>query len=329
MRLIEAEGVRDFHRAGEKFHAFLRYPWTVRALLVFLIALTLPAADRQVAITIDDLPRGGDALQPCAGDLAAFTRRFLQPLRDARVPFSGFVNEARCRPRLDDRGLAAILRQWKDAGAELGNHTASHPNYHSTPREEFFAGIEEGERVTRRVTGAPVRYFRHPFLHTGKTLSDKQALEKWLREHGYVVAPITIDNADYIYAALYARAKDAAGARRIQADYLRYMEEVFAFYEQRSREVLGREIAQTLLIHASQLNADSLPDLIAMLRRRSYRIVSLTEALRDPLYAEPETYVGDKGISWIHRWGLTKGMPIVWEPDPPAWVNEAYRTMPR
>ena len=301
----------------------------MRYVLIFLLAGPWLRADRQVAITIDDLPRGGDAIETCSGDLLAFTRQFLQPLRQARIPFSGFVNEGRCRQQLGDAGLTALLKQWKDAGAELGNHTAHHPNYNSTPREQFFAGILEGEIVTKQVTGAPVKYFRHPFLHAGKTLEDKRALEGFLREHGYTVAPITVDTSDYIYAAIYTRAKSTAEKDRIRVDYLRHMEQLFAFYEQRSTEVLGREIAQTLLIHANQLNHDSLPALIAMMKRRGYRIVTLTEALRDPLYATEESFVANQGISWIHRWGVAKGLPIQWEPDPPKWVSEAYKNLSR
>ena len=218
-------------------------PQKIRILTIplFLFVAPLIVAQRQVAITIDDLPRGGDA-GSCPGDLIAFNRLFLEPLRKARIPFSGFVNEGRCREQLDANGLTAILQQWKEAGAELGNHTALHANYNFTPREQFFAGILEGETLTRQVLGAPVRYFRHPFLHTGKTLEDKRALEDWLREHGYVIAPVTIDTPDYVYALLYARAlgTDLQQARRIRADYLRIMEELFAFYEQRSRELLGR-----------------------------------------------------------------------------------------
>ncbi len=64
-------------------------------------------------------------------------------------------------------------------------------------------------------------------------------------------------------------------------------------------------------------NAGDCPgDLIAMMKRRGYRIVSWTEALKDSLYAVDESFVGDKGISWIHRWGVGKGLPIVWEPGP-------------
>ncbi|MBY0503379.1 MAG: polysaccharide deacetylase family protein [Bryobacteraceae bacterium] len=225
----------------------------MRLALIFLLAAAIAFAERQVAITIDDLPRGGDA-GSCGGDLLAFNRAFLVPLRAARIPFSGFVNEGRCQEKLGAAGLGAVLRPWKEAGAELGNHTAGHPNYHQTPREEFFAGILEGARVTEQVIGVPVKYFRHPFLHMGKTLEDKRALETFLRAHGYVIAPITIDTSDYVYAAIYPQAKDAPTRQRIRTDYLRHMEELFSFFEKRSREVLGREIAQTLLIHANQLN---------------------------------------------------------------------------
>jgi len=40
------------------------------------------------------------------------------------------------------------------------------------------------------------------------------------------------------------------------------------FFEQRSIEVTGHEIRQILLLHASQLNADAMPELIAMMRHR-------------------------------------------------------------
>jgi hypothetical protein len=101
------------------------------------------------------------------------------------------------------------------------------------------------------------------------------------------------------------------------------MESVVAFFEQRSIEVVGREFPQILLIHASQLNADLMPDLLAMFRRRGYTFVTLDHALSDPAYRLPEEYVGPNGFSWIHRWSKTKGMSPKGEPDPPAWASEA------
>jgi hypothetical protein len=89
-------------------------------------------------------------------------------------------------------------------------------------------------------------------------------------------------------------------------------------------EVVGREIPQVLLIHASQMNADLMPDLLAMFRRRGYRFVSLDEALADPAYRLPDRYVGKGGFSWIHRWASTQGMPMKGEPDPPKWVLDGW-----
>jgi hypothetical protein len=98
------------------------------------------------------------------------------------------------------------------------------------------------------------------------------------------------------------------------------MESIVSFFEQRSVEVFGREIPQILLIHASQMNADLMPDLLAMFRARGYKFISLRDALKDKAYRSPENYVGKGGFSWIHRWSRTKGMQNKGEPDPPKWL---------
>jgi hypothetical protein len=105
------------------------------------------------------------------------------------------------------------------------------------------------------------------------------------------------------------------------------MESIVSFFEQRSVEVVGREIPQVLLIHANRLNAEMAPGLIAMLKRRGYRFVSLEEALADDAYRLPNDYAGKGGFSWIHRWSMTKGMPNQGEPDEPVWLREEYRKM--
>ena len=90
-------------------------------------------------------------------------------------------------------------------------------------------------------------------------------------------------------------------------------------------EVTGHEVAQTLLIHVSQLNADSISALLEMFRKRNYRFISLSEALKDPAYSLADDYAGPGGFSWIHHWSMTKKMPNKGEPDEPAWINEAFR----
>ena len=287
-------------------------------------AATLCAAGRQVAITIDDLPRGGDRGPTDLASLRAMTEQLLRPFHEQKIPVIGFVNEG--RGSLAANGLRQILDLWLDSGADLGNHSYSHLSLNETPLEQYTADILKGEPVLRAALaarGRKIEFYRHPFLHTGPTPEVKRGLEQFLDRHGYRVAPVTIDTDDYLFAAQYTSPgyKD-----RVRREYIPYMESVVAFFEKRSVEVVGREIPQILLIHASQLNADLMPELLAMFRRRGYTFVSLDQALRDPAYRLPDQFVSEKGISWIHRWGQTKGIPIQYEPGAPKWVQEGWRT---
>ena len=289
---------------------------------LLLSAVALSVTGREVAITVDDLPRGGDGGPVQVADLRVMTAKLLRPFREQNIPVTGFVNEGRV-PGLGSAGLRQLLDLWLDSGADLGNHSYSHLDINDEPLQRCTADIIRGEPVLLAALlahGKPLRYYRHPYLHTGPTQQIKTELQQFLDEHGYRVAPVTIDNADYEFAALYTRRESAARAQR---DYVPYMESVVAFFEQRSREVVGREIPQILLIHASQLNADSMPELLAMFRRRGYAFISLDQALADSAYAQPDGYVGSDGLSWIHRWAVTRKMATKREPDPPPWVLEA------
>jgi peptidoglycan-N-acetylglucosamine deacetylase len=294
------------------------------ALLVSIV-LSVPAlaAGREVAITIDDLPRGGDRGERDLATVRAMTEQLLRPFREERIPVTGFVNEGR-PVDFGPEGLREVLEVWLDAGADLGNHSYSHRNINNVPLDEFTADITRGEPMVRAALAARGRtltYFRHPFLFTGPTGEIKAGLQTFLDRHGYRVAPVTIDDADYMFAALYTRPEYRARARQ---EYVPYMESVVAFFEDRAVEVVGREFPQILLLHANQLNADLMPELLAMFRRRGYTFVSLDQALADEAYALPDGYVGRGGFSWIHRWSQTKGLPPRGEPDPAAWVREAF-----
>ena len=88
------------------------------------------------------------------------------------------------------------------------------------------------------------------------------------------------------------------------------MASVTAFYERQSLAILGREIPQVLLLHANRAQRRDLRRADArLLRGRGYRSVPLEPALADPAYRSPDSYTGPAGISWLHRWAITRGMP--------------------
>jgi peptidoglycan/xylan/chitin deacetylase (PgdA/CDA1 family) len=293
-------------------------------LLVAFFSVVAAAQSHKVAITIDDLPRGGDGGSKSAVAVREMTAKLLAPFREQKIPLIGFVNS-----RASSEVVRENLKQWLDAGAELGNHSFSHPDINNIPLDQYTADITQGEPAIREALtprGMKLEYFRHPYLHAGATPEAKAGLSKFLAEHGYTVAPVTIDNSDYMFAALYTKPEYR---ERVKAAYIPYMESVVAFFEERAKEVAGHDVAQTLLIHANQLNADLMPDLLAMFRKRGYTFVSLREALKDEAYRLPDEYVGRSGFSWVHRWSMTKKMPNKGEPDPPKWVEEGYAKLPQ
>ena len=295
----------------------------ILASILLLCTALASAASREVAITIDDLPRGGDGGPRTLAGVRTMTERLLQPFREQKIPVIGFVNQGRAA-EMGPAGLREILNLWLDSGADLGNHSYSHLNINQVPLEEYTADIIKGEPILRAALtahGKKLVFYRHPYLFTGPTPEIKKAMQAFLDQHGYRVAPVTFDDGDYEFAALYTKPEYR---NRVEREYVPYMESVVSFFEKRSVEVVGREFPQILLIHASQLNADQMPNLLAMFRRRGYTFVSLEHALADPAYSTPEEYVGTGGFSWIHRWSKTKGMQARGEPDPPDWVEKGF-----
>lgn len=292
-----------------------------------------PAPSRAVALTFDDLPLQGRPYGiGCDADaLLAMHDRLLAGLAAHGIPAAGFVTEGNACDRLPAGTLETILTRWLDAGHLLGNHTFSHPDLVNTSAEDYTADVVRGEGTTKRLLaarGEPLRYFRHPYLHTGETAEKKAAVEAFLAARGYTIAPVTLDSDEWVFAAAYARAvaeEDTAMARRIRTEYLDWTEDVVTHFEGWSREVLGYELPQVALLHANLLNADAVGELAALFARRGYRFVSLDEALQDPAYRQPDPYVGRYGNSWLHRWARGQGLAVRWEPDAPDWVTAYYQ----
>jgi peptidoglycan/xylan/chitin deacetylase (PgdA/CDA1 family) len=289
---------------------------------------TLPR--RAVAVTFDDLPVVS-VVELTGNGRKELTERLLAAVTRYRVPAIGFVNENKLLDQAGatDSARVDLLRSWLARGLELGNHTWSHPDLHRVTLTQFEDEILRGERITRQLLaplGKTPRYFRHPFLHTGRSLAVRDSLIRFLGVHGYTVAPVTLDNSDSVFAAAYDRARargDSSGAGRIRTAYLDYMDSVTAFYERQSDLIVGRELPQVLLLHANRLNADSFDGLVRMFQRRGYRFVSLEQALQDPAYRSRDEYSGPAGITWLHRWAMTAGVsPSVFrgEPEVPDWI---------
>lgn len=301
----------------------------MRWVLALLVFATPVLAQRRVAFTFDDLP--GSYVRECdPAALRQLNEQLVAAIRRNHMPAVGFVNEGKLCLSKRAR-LVSLLDIWLDAGLDLGNHTYSHVDFNNVSLEDFERDVINGEKTTKTVLalrGRKLQYFRFPFLHMGKDLQKKRAIESFLRERGYENAVVSLDDDDYIYAVAYAHA-DLATKPRLADDYVRYMESMFAFYEKLSKDTLGYEPPQILLLHDHQLNADTLDRLADMVRKRGYSFISIGEALRDPVYKREDRYVGGYGLSWIHRWAMDAGQKPPGQPDVPDWVMNLFNAARR
>src|ERR1700752_1380106 len=284
------------------------------AISLFPTPVTAQAAkpERQVAVTIDDLPAGMADRLP-ASDITAMTTKLLGTLRDQKIPVVGFVNEKKLYKtgEVDERIRA--LQMWLDYGFELGNHTFSHASLNQVGLKAWEDDVIQGESVTRLLLAQrkmKLRYFRHPYLDPGRDLIARRDAEAFLVERGYRIAPITLDGWDWMFAGVYEDAKkrnDAALQQQIVKEYLAHHDAEFAYAEQLSVKAVGYEPKQILLLHASNLEADHIGELLDLLRKRGYRFIPREDALGDQAYSLPDTYVGEEGSGWIEHWAITQG----------------------
>lgn len=286
--------------------------------------------ERFIAVTIDDLP----VVSP-RKDLKVrqeITKNLLAKVKKARVPAIGFVNEVKLyKDEKRDEAEIDLLRSWLSNGFELGNHTFSHISLHDNSLEDYKQNILKGEIITKELLEAKslkMRYFRHPYLWTGLSMEIKNDLGAFLNEHNYKIAPVTIDNSDWIFASGYEKAlakNDKKLMKEIGAAYVPYMEAKMDYWERQSVKIFGREIKQILLLHANQINSEYFGKITKMLEKRNYKFVTLENALTDEAYKLPDTFIKRNGISWLHRWASAKGKEMILsdEPKVPDFVLKA------
>jgi peptidoglycan/xylan/chitin deacetylase (PgdA/CDA1 family) len=249
-----------------------------------------PARGRKIAITIDD----GPAIGP-GEDLTAY-RKISDALRETfvaeKVPAIMFVNERQLNVDGQRDARVALLHRWLEAGLDIGNHTYSHPQLAQVGLPAFLDDIVKGEVIIRpllEARGRKLVWFRYPFLETGRGEQAK-SIEDFLAQRAYRIAPVTVEYADYNHASIYVRhlrAGDQAKADEQYATMLQALDTAFARAETLSKEVLGYELPQVLLIHCNELNALTLRRTLQRLRTRGYTFVSLDEAMADPGYQLP------------------------------------------
>ena len=244
---------------------------------LFLFASLINASfayDREIAITIDDLPFvGTNGNDP--GNLKRSHDRFMQIMQsliDNHVPATGFIIAGSIA-----KGQWELLEDFRNNGFELGNHTYSHANLNRLSAEQYIDNIAQADQKLESIMTQP-KYFRYPYLAEGKG-GTKQEVQNYLIANQYTIAPVTVDSKDYLFNErllhISWRVRNQH-LNQIKHQYLDYIWQQTLKAEKRSSD---KPVKQILLVHANLLNSHFLGDVIQMYKNNGYRFISLTQAL--------------------------------------------------
>ena len=260
--------------------------FVIRVLLwsaVSAVSVSSSAA-QQIAFTWDDLPAHSSL--PPGQTRQEIATNILSAMKEANLPPAfGFVNGATAeREPLS----APVLKQWRSAGLPLGNHTWSHMNLNEHSLADWESDVLKNEPLLESSMGTQDwHWLRFPYLAEGDTQQKRDAARKFLAEHHYKIAGVTMSFGDYLYNEPYARCSaknDTAAIDKLKASYLAAARATITYTRAMSKALYGRDIPYVLLMHIGALDARILPQLLNLYRENGFRFIRLEDAEKDPFY---------------------------------------------
>jgi peptidoglycan-N-acetylglucosamine deacetylase len=273
----------------------------------------------QVAITVDDLPIHGPDF--VGVDRVSIADRLLAAFRAHRLPpVYGFVNGKKADEHPES---VAVLRHWLAAGNPLGNHTYSHFSLTEKSLVDYLADLEKGEAILRTLeTDECVwRVFRYPFLLEGDTLDKREAVRRYLRDHQYAIAEVSIDADDWAWNAPFARCTDRhdpAALAELRRGYLQTHVDELRYIREVTRLLMGRPVKQVLLLHIGAADADAIEDLLGAYEREGVHWIDLPTALADPFYGLDPHEPSRAGVAFPYALARARGVKLPPPPPRPA-----------
>jgi peptidoglycan/xylan/chitin deacetylase (PgdA/CDA1 family) len=239
-----------------------------------------------VSITFDDLPAVGTL--PSDEGYVDVAKALVSELKANGLEGTyGFVNGDKLASR---PGAPEALRIWLDAGMNVGNHSWSHMRLTTNTAEAFEQDIAQNEPTLRQYGEMrDWRWFRYPYLEEGETVEKRRAVRAYLSEHGYRIAQVTLQFADYEWNDAYCRCrakKDEAAIAKLKQSYLDAAAEDITLGREEEQLVFGREIPDVMLLHETSFTTLMLPDLLDLLRKQGFSFESLSQVESDTAYAE-------------------------------------------
>jgi hypothetical protein len=299
---------------------------------LFCLTAGIASGQQSVAITIDDVPN----IQLFESNHP--TSLLQEKLDSLHIPIAIFINEGNLgQPQAAEKSIK-LLKSWLSRDyITAGNHGFVHKNYGEAGFEAFQEDVNKGEKHTGSLVkglGKELKYFRFPFNSLGNDSLEQVKAQKYLGTKGYISTPFTVESEDWLFAILYDKAlaeHNVSHAAEIGEKYLAYTRNLFSYLDSLSVKQYGRSVRQIYLCHDNRLNAHYLAKIVGQLKQDGYKLISLDEAMNDPLYQLPSYYFGKEGFSWLYRWIKDPKERMKWMKGEPsnAVIQKEFEEMNR
>ena len=286
-------------------------------ILLFLLLLTISwsgaEAQKRIAFTFDDVPRGrGAFFTPDER-----TIRLIAGLHQAGVKQAAFYVVPGQVGHDDGLGGEQRILAYVAAGHVIADHSFTHPHLNELSAADYMANVDKAEAWLRGREGRRP-WFRYPFLDEGgddkaKVAAVRAALKARGLRNGYA----TIDGSDWNIESLTADAVKAG--KRIDMEALRdlYVETMVGaadFADELAQKTWRRQPAQVIVLHETDIAALFIADLAKALRDDGWTIITADEAYADPISKlAPDVPSANGTLVELAAW--EKGVP------PPRWYE--------
>jgi hypothetical protein len=140
---------------------------------------------------------------------------------------------------------------------------------------------------------SPLRFFRYPQVRANKDPQKRAEVSAWLKKKGYLDAPVSVGGKDAQFSQVYCAAlarDDRSCANFVKAVYISTLMERTVQARKAANELGGHEAKLIVGVGANQLICDSLGEILDAYKARGVRFISLSEALKDPLYSAGDVW---------------------------------------
>ena len=249
------------------------------------------ALGQNISFTFDD---PSDPEKPNQSDISP---RILAALNIANLKSALYV----CGMRVDTPSGVRLIQEWRASGHEISNHTYSHKSLSgSITAEDFIHDIKKNEDFLLS-QGIHASRFRFPYLKEGNTAEKRDLVREWLKANGYKSGAVTVDASDWYYDQRFRswREKQTTYSDAFKKAYLAHILDRANYYNNLAIQHLGRSPSLVLLLHANEINATYLTDIIAMFRNNGWNTINSEDAYADQIYMlEPDIVPAGESLIW-------------------------------